>query len=127
MFYVLLDVSCTGIQVDSIDLRNLQSPSLIAYWASYNEVPHRIKRLAILIVDASNKSIVKNVFGTNKEVSDYELDMLSFISVSSDGWNVRPSIKLIRNRLTEIYGSVDLFKRKLQLYPTYSLISSIIG
>lgn len=127
MFYVLLDVSCTGIQIDSIDLRTLQSPSLIAYWASYSEVPTRIYRLALLVVDADTGKILKNIFGTNTEVSSYELEMLSFVSVSSDNWNTRPRLSFLKNRVIDIYGSIDLFKRKLQLYPSYSLISSIIG
>lgn len=127
MYYVLLDISGTEINIDSIDVKSLESPYIVTYWVNFTELTVRRRRLALLVINADTGYIEKNLLGPNKQVTAYELDLLSFMCLPGDTWEERPGLQLVKRRMVEIYGSKQLFMRKLELYKTNSLIAPITG
>lgn len=120
MYYYLVDVNFTPIEISRLDIRLINSPSLVVHWVYTTELNTRLQRYAFVVIDDSG-SVVKCCWPSVDSVSDYVMDLIATISTDATDWNIR-KYSYYKRKINEVYSG--LWKSKVRMLPR---INSLLG
>lgn len=123
MYYYLVDVNFTPIQISSLDIRLLDSPSLIVYWVRTAAYRKDLARFSFVVVDGKG-SVLSCCWPHKANVSNYLMDLIENISTDADDWDIK-TYSFYRRKIASVYSG--LWKTKVRLLPELnSMLGSIM-
>ena len=120
MYYYLVDVNFTPIEISRIDIRLINSPSLVVHWVYTEELHAGLRRYSFVVLD-SKGNIIKCCWPSVDSVSDYVMDLIATISTDASDWNIK-KYSYYKRKINEVYSG--LWKSKVRMLPR---INSLLG